>query len=415
VSKHLTLLVLVALALGLLTGAACHALIPDPARLKLVAADLSLLADVFLRLIKMLMAPLVFATLSAGVAHMGDPASVGRIGGRTLLWFLAASIVSLALGLAAAELIRPGAGLHLVVEASASGPAAPTSLADFVHHAIPDSAIRAMADNEILQVVVFAVFVGCSVAALGSKADLIVQALDQAGLVMLRMVGFVMVLAPLAVFGSVAATVALQGLAILKTFAVLVGGFYLGLAVLWAILLGAGRLVIGPHATQLYRDLRGPALLAFSTSTSESAFPKTLEVLENFGIPKRIASFVLPLGYSFNLTGSMIFATYAVLFIAQAYDVSLTVAQKGVMLLMLMVTSKGVAGVPRSVLVVIAATLDSFHIPAAGLALILGVDHFMDMGRSATNVIGNAVAAGAVARMEGGLAALETPAPAAAR
>lgn len=412
-SKHLTLLVLVALALGLATGAACHGLITDAATLKTVAADLSLLADIFLRLIKMLMAPLVFATLSAGVAHMGDPASVGRIGGRTLLWFLVASMVSLTLGVTTAELVRPGAGLHLVAEAAASGPAAPTSLTDFVHHAVPDSAIRAMADNEILQVVVFAVFVGSSVAALGARAGLIVQALDQAGLVMLRMVGFVMVLAPLAVFGSVAATVALQGLAILKTFAVLVGGFYVGLAVLWAIMLGAGRIAIGPRATQLYRDLRGPVLLAFSTSTSELAFPKTLEVLENFGIPKRIASFVLPLGYSFNLTGSMIFCTYAVLFIAQAYDVVLTPAQMGVMLLMLMITSKGVAGVPRSVLVVIAATLDSFHIPAAGLALILGVDHFMDMGRSATNVIGNAVVAGAVARMEGGQDALEAAEPAA--
>ncbi len=411
-SKHLTLLVLIALALGLATGAGCHALIHDPGTLKTVAADLSLLADIFLRLIKMLMAPLVFATLSAGVAHMGDPASVGRIGGRTLLWFLAASVVSLTLGVATAELVRPGVGLHLVAEAT-SGPAAPTSLTDFVHHAVPDSAIRAMADNEILQVVVFAVFVGCSVAALGARAGLIVQALDQAGLVMLRMVGFVMVLAPLAVFGSVAATVALQGLAILKTFAVLVGGFYVGLAVLWAILLSAGRIVIGPRASQLYRDLRAPVLLAFSTSTSESAFPKTLEVLENFGIPKRIASFVLPLGYSFNLVGSMIFCTYAVLFIAQAYDVALTVPQKAVMLLTLMITSKGVAGVPRSVLVVIAATLDSFHIPAAGLALLLGVDHFMDMGRAATNVIGNAVAAGAVARMEGGLESLDAAEPAA--
>jgi Na+/H+-dicarboxylate symporter len=403
-SKHFTLFILIGLALGLVVGASCHALIPDPKAAKAVAANLSLITDVFLRLIKMLMAPLVFLTLSSGVAHMGDPAEVGRVGVKTLLWFLGASVVSLVLGMTLADLFQPGSGLHLVIEGGPAIKPTQSTLADFIHHAVPDSAIRAMADNEILQVVVFAVFVGCSVAALGPKADLVARTLEQGGKVMLRMVGFVMILAPLAVFASIAATVTIQGLGILKTFAVLVGSFYVGLAVLWAILLGAGRLVIGPRAGLLYRELRSPVLLAFSTSTSESAFPQTLEVLEEFGVPERIASFVLPLGYSFNLCGSMIYCTFAVLFIAQAYDVHLSLAQQATMLLILLVTSKGLAGVPRAVLVVIAATLDTFHIPAAGLALILGVDHFMDMGRSATNVIGNAVAAGAVARMEGATA-----------
>ncbi|MGC1304821.1 MAG: dicarboxylate/amino acid:cation symporter [Caulobacteraceae bacterium] len=400
-SKHFTLFILAGLALGLVVGAGCHALILDPKAAKAVAADLSLITDVFLRLIKMLMAPLVFLTLSSGVAHMGDPAEVGRVGVKTLLWFLGASVVSLVLGMTLADLFQPGSGVHLIAEGGAAIKPAQSTLADFIHHAVPDSAVRALADNEILQVVVFAVFVGCSVAALGPKADLVARTLEQGGKVMLRMVGFVMILAPLAVFASIAATVTVQGLGILKTFAALVGSFYVGLVVLWAILLGAGRLVIGPRAGALYRELRSPVLLAFSTSTSESAFPQTLEVLEEFGVPERIASFVLPLGYSFNLCGSMIYCTFAVLFIAQAYDIHLSLAQQAAMLMILLVTSKGLAGVPRAVLVVIAATLDTFHIPAAGLALILGVDHFMDMGRSATNVIGNAVAAGAVARMEG--------------
>jgi len=408
-NKHFTLFILFGLALGLAVGAACHAYIPDPTAAKAVAANLSLITDVFLRLIKMLMAPLVFTTLASGVAHMGDPATVGRVGAKTLLWFLGASLISLVLGMVFAGVLHPGAGLHLVVEGAAAIKPTQTSLADFIHHAVPDSGVRAMADNEILQVVVFAVFVGCSVAALGPRAELVAKVLEQGGQVMLRMVGYVMVLAPLAVFASVAATVTVQGLGILKTYAALIGSFYLGLIVLWAILLLAGRLVIGPRAGQLYRKLRSPVLLAFSTSTSEAAFPQTLEVLEEFGVPNRIAAFVLPLGYSFNLCGSMIYCTFAVLFIAQVYDIHLSLGQQVIMLLVLMVTSKGLAGVPRAVLVVVAATLNTFHIPEAGLALILGVDHFMDMGRSATNVIGNAVAAGAVARMEGGLRSEQAP------
>ena len=405
-SRRFTVFILIGMVLGILVGATCNAGIHDPAQLKDTAGYFSLITDVFLRLIKMIIAPLVFATLVSGIAHMGDGKAIGRIGGKTIGWFFLASLTSLALGMAMASWLHPGSALHLPIPSGAGGAAGvqtSLSLKDFMAHVFPTSIADAMAKNEILQIVVFSVFAGSAIAALGDRAAGLLSLIEQLAQVMLKVTNYVMQLAPLAVFAALAATVTAQGLGILATYAAFVGSFYASLAILWALLALAGFLAVGSRIGGLLRAIRQPALLAFSTSTSEAAYPRTLEELERFGVPKRIASFVLPLGYSFNLDGSMIYCTFAALFIAQAYGIELSWAQKATMLVMLMVTSKGIAGVPRASLVVIAAILPTFHIPEAGLTLILAVDHFLDMGRSATNVIGNSVAAAAVARWEGEL------------
>jgi Na+/H+-dicarboxylate symporter len=285
------------------------------------------------------------------------------------------------------------------------------SLEGFIEHTIPTSVLDAMARNEILQIVVFSLFFGVAMVALGERSRPVLALLDAVSHIMLKVTGYVMLFAPLAVFGALASVVAQQGLQIIRVYGVFMSEFYVGLLVLWAILIALGALVIGPSILALMGRMRGPALLAFSTASSEAAYPKTLEELERFGISNRIASFVLPVGYSFNLDGSMMYCTFAVMFIAQAYGITIPVGQQVVMVAILLLTSKGMAGVPRASLVVIAATLSFFRIPEAGIVLLLGVDHFLDMGRSATNVIGNAVASAVVARWEGEL----EKAPAAAR
>jgi len=411
-SRNFTLFILAGMVLGLLVGWGCHAAIPDAAGQKDLAGYFSLLTDIFLRLIKMIIAPLVFSTLVAGIAHMGAGSAVGRVGARTLGWFITASFVSLLLGVIVVSILQPGAGLHLTppaTDAAVAGVQTSLSLKDFLAHVFPTSIADAMAKNEILQIVVFSVVAGSALAALGEKTAGLLHLIEQLAQLMLKMTNYVMRLAPIAVFAAIAASVTQQGLGILATYAQLVGGFYAALVLLWALLFVAGLLVIGPRIGGLARAIRQPALLAFSTATSEAAYPRTLEELETFGVSKRIASFVLPLGYSFNLDGSMMYCTFASLFIAQAYGIHLTIAQIATMVLMLMVTSKGIAGVPRASLVVIAATLPTFHIPEAGIALVLAVDHFMDMGRSATNVIGNSVAAAAVAKWENELGPVRGP------
>jgi Na+/H+-dicarboxylate symporter len=406
-SRRFTLYVLVAMILGILAGYAVNASVADADSVKTIAGYLSLATDIFLRLIKMIIGPLVFSTLVAGIAHMGGAGSaLGRIGLRTMAWFLGASLISLLLGIVMVTLLQPGAALQLPLpEAGAGAPVQPSalSLRDFVVHLVPKSIFEAMANNEILQIVVFSVFFGVAIASIGEPARSVLRAVDQLVLIMLKITGYVMMVAPVAVFAALASTVATQGLGILLTYGKFIGGFYASLALLWAVLIGLGGLVIGPRVLRLVADMRAPMLLAFSTASSEAAYPRTLEQLERFGVSKRIASFVLPLGYSFNLDGSMMYCTFATIFIAQAYGIDLTLGQKVTMLLLLMITSKGMAGVPRASLVVIAATLAYFKIPEAGLLLILAVDHFLDMGRSATNVVGNSLAAAAVAKWEGEL------------
>src|SRR3954469_10638453 len=404
--SRLTTLIFIGMLLGIGVGYACSILWPDPQTAKTISGYISLISDVFLRLIKMIIAPLVFSTLVVGIANMGDTGSVGRVGGKALAWFVGASLVSPLIGLVMVNILRPGDALNMPLPdagASTSVKATSLSLKEFVTHLVPKSAVEAMANNEILQIVVFSIFFGVALGSLGEKGKLLAQGMEQVADVMLRITGYVMNFAPIAVFAAMAATITTQGLGVLVTYGKFMIEFYFSLAVLWGALALAGFLLMGGAITTLLGMIKEPFVLAFSTASSEAAYPKTLEQLERFGIPNRIASFVLPMGYSFNLDGSMMYCTFATLFIAQAYNIPLTWGQQITMLLLLMVTSKGMAGVPRASLVVISATLSTFNIPEAGLLLILGVDQFLDMGRSATNVLGNAVATAAVAKWEGQL------------
>lgn len=366
----------------------------------------ALLADIFLRLIKMIVAPLVFTTLVVGVAKLGDINSVGRIGGKTLLWFLGASLMSLLLGMLMVNLFKPGIAMNLPlpsVDESTGIAATGLSLKTFLHHVFPASVIDAMAKNEILQIVVFSIFFGVATAAIGEQGKIVIKAMDAIAHVILKVTGYVMNFAPVAVFGAMTAIVAKQGLIILKTYSIFISEFYFSLGLLWLLLLLAGFLVIGKRVIALIKSVREPIILAFSTSSSEAAFPKTMEQLQKFGCKDKIVSFVLPLGYSFNLDGSMMYMTFASLFIAQSYGMVLDLPTQLSMLLVLMITSKGIAGVPRASLVVIAGTLVTFNIPEAGLALLLGIDPLLDMGRSATNVVGNSVATAVVSKWENSL------------
>jgi Na+/H+-dicarboxylate symporter len=403
-SQKLTTVILIGMVLGIVVGYLCHILWPDPNTAKSIADHISLMTDVFLRLIKMIIAPLVFSTLVVGVAHMGDTRAVGRIGGKAAIWFIGASLVSLLTGMILVDILRPGDDLNLPlpdVDTATNLKVASLSAKEFIAHLVPKSVAEAMANNEILQIVVFSLFFGVACAALGEKAKLLVDGIDQLSHAILRVTGYVMALAPLAVFASMAAIITTQGLGILVTYGKFVVQFYFGLVVLWGILIAVGFLVFGHHAFRLVSLVREPFLLAFSTASSEAAYPKTMEQLEKFPVSKKIISFVLPMGYSFNLDGSMMYCTFAIMFIAQAYNIELTATQQITMLLLLMLTSKGMAGVPRASLVVIAATLSSFNLPEAGLLLIIGIDQFLDMGRSATNVIGNSLATAVVAKWEG--------------
>ena len=405
-SGRFTLYILAAMLLGVGVGYGCHVGISDAGTLHDLAGWFAIGTDVFLRLVKMIIAPLVFSTLVVGIARMGGSRTLGRVGVRTLAWFLFASLVSLVLGIVLVTLLAPGASLVLPLppaDAASGVTASSLSLREFIVHLVPRSLAEALANNEILQIVVFSAFMGVALGALGERARLVVETLEQFVLVMLRITDYVMRAAPAAVFAAIAATVTTHGLAILVTYGRFIGGFYFSLAVLWAVLIGLGALVLRGRVLELVPALREPVLLAFSTASSEAAYPKTLEQLRSFGVSDRISSFVLPLGYSFNLDGSMMYCTFATLFIAQAYGIELSWAQKLTMLLLLMVTSKGMAGVPRASLVVIAATLTHFRLPEAGLLLILAVDQFLDMGRSATNVVGNSIATAVVACWEGEL------------
>ena len=408
--NRLTTSIVVALFLGIAAGWASHEFFPQSS--EGFADAISLLPTAFLRLVKMIIAPLVFATLVVGIAKMGDIRMVGRIGTKTLGWFLFASLVSLTLGLVLVDLLEPGKAMHLAIppgDASTGFKAGALSLEEFISHTIPTSVIDAMARNEILQIVVFSVFFGIAMAALGESTAIVLTALDGVALIMLRVTGYVMLFAPLAVFGALASTVAKEGLGVIGVYGLFVAEFYLGIVVLWGVLAALGAIFLGPRVLQLVLRVREPVLLAFSTASSEAAYPKTLEELEKFGVSHRIARFVLPVGYSFNLDGSMMYCTFAVMFIAQVYGIEISLPRQITMLAILMLTSKGMAGVPRASLVVIAATLAKFDIPAAGLLLLLGVDHFLDMGRSATNVIGNSIATAVVARWEGQLRPADQP------
>lgn len=402
-TKRLTTMVLAGMILGVITGFIANMWTgADQQAAKEVAGYFHLLADIFLHLIKMIIAPLVFSTLVAGIAHMGDSAALGRIGGRAIAWFVVASLVSLAIGLVFVNLLEPGVGLNLVRTGGEAGVNTEAlNFRTFVLNVFPTSMIGAMADNSILQIVVFSLFVGVALTAIGDKGKPIVTIVESMVELMLQVTGYVMRVAPFAVFGALASSVTVQGMSVLLTFGQLIGKFYVGLGALWLVLGLAGFAMLGKRMLRLAGYIREPVLIAFSTASSEAAYPKMLEQLGKFGVPRRVYSFVLPLGYSFNLDGSMMYATFATIFIAQAYNIDLSLGTQITILLVLMVTSKGIAAVPRGGMVVIAATLAQFNLPVEGVAFILAVDHFMDMGRAATNVVGNAIATSAITKWEG--------------
>lgn len=402
-----TLYVAIALVIGIIVGEILHLSLADTTPVNPLLGQFinvfSVLTDIFLRLVKMIIAPLVFATLVVGMAKMGDIQTVGRIGIKAMLWFFSASITSLLLGMLLVNILHPGSSLHIDLPAigTETGLAnVKPSLSSFIAHIFPKSIIEAMANNEILQIVVFAMFFGIACASIGELAQPTVKLLDSLSHVMLKVTGYVMHYAPVAVFSAMAAVIAQHGISVLWTYGKFIGEFYLGLFLLCCLLGSVGFLVLRHRIWSLLRHIREPMLLAFGTASSESAYPKLLQQLERFGCDEKVCGLVLPLGYSFNLDGSMMYMTFAVLFIAQAYGIDMPLADQLVMLLVLLFTSKGVAGVPRASLIVIAATLSMFKIPEAGLLLLLGIDQILDMGRSATNVFGNSIASAVISRWE---------------
>ncbi len=408
--SKLTLYILFAMILGIVVGYYVFNHYEADAR-KVFADNFKLLTTIFLRLVQMIIAPIVFSTLVVGIAKLGDMKTVGRVGGKAMLWFITASLVSLGLGLVLVNIFEPGVGANISnPDMAAVGDLLEKSkgfsLAKFVEHVVPRSVVEAMATNEILQLVLFSILFGVAITAVGKTGDRIVNALEDLSHIVLKMVGYVMYVAPLGVFGAMAAAIAKNGLGILGTFGKYVGEFYLGLLILWIILLAVGYFILKDRLMSLVKRIASPMSIAFSTASSEAVYPKLVEEMERFGCNNKIVSFVLPLGYSFNLDGSMMYMTFASMFIAQAFNItSITgdFSQQILMLLVFLITSKGIAGVPRASLVVVLATGAMFGLPAEGVGLILAIDVFCDMGRTMTNVLGNALATAAVSKWEGAL------------
>lgn len=405
--NRLTFYILLAMAAGVILGYFIHKNI-SPENITVYADRFKLLTTIFLRLVQMIIAPLVFTTLVVGIAKLGDLKTVGRIGGKALLWFVSASLISLLLGLVLVNIFQPGAAIDLSNADAAGakdllGKTKVFSLANFVEHVFPKSVIEAMATNEILQLVVFSIFFGVAATSIGDYAKPVIKALEGTAHIILKMVGYVMNFAPLGVFGAITAVIALKGLDVFKFYSIYLFYFIIGILLLWALLLLVGFLILKRRAPVLVKRIAQPLLIAFSTTSSEAVFPKLTEELERFGCKDKIVAFTLPLGYSFNLDGSMMYMTFASLAIAQAYKVHLDIPTQLTMLIVLMLTSKGIAGVPRASLVVVTATCSMFNIPPEGIALILPIDHFCDMFRSMTNVLGNALATAAVSKWEGEL------------
>lgn len=406
-ANKLTIRIMLGMLLGIAAGYAVNTFSPNPAALKETASYFTLISDIFLRLIKMIIAPLVFSTVVSGIANMGDSKAVGRIGGKALLWFVSASLFSLVLGCLLANLLHPGSGLGMQLpEATASTNLATKSLtfSNFLLNAFPKSIFEAFATNQILQILVFSIFFGLAIASLPrNKANTITHFIDELVHVMIKVTDYVMQFAPVGVFAAMGAAIATQGLGVLATYGKLIGSFYIGLLLLIVVLIFAGWLFLGRRVLTLMQMMRGVMLLAFSTASSEAAYPKTMEQLEKFGASNRVTSFVLPLGYSFNLDGSMLYQAFAIIFIAQAYGIDMPVSQQLTMLAVLMLTSKGMAGVARASLVVVAVALPMFNLPESGLLLVMAIDQFLDMGRTAINVVGNSIATAVVAKWEGQL------------
>ncbi|MFC6268052.1 dicarboxylate/amino acid:cation symporter [Frigoriflavimonas asaccharolytica] len=405
--NKLFIAIIIALIIGVVMGGVVHTQYPDSA--EGFSKNIKLLGTIFIRLVQMIIAPLVFTTLVVGIAKMSDISMIGRVGSKAMLWFITASLVSLTIGLIFVNWLEPGKVMNLAKPAAdAAGEVVSNSkglsLEEFVKHIIPKSLFEAFATNEVLQIVVFSIMFGIALANMGEEyTKPIVRALDICAHAILKMVGYIMWFAPLGVLGAIAAVVATNGFDIFTVYAIYLRDFFFALAILWLVLCIVGYFILGNRLFELLRRIKEPLLIAFSTTSSEAVFPKLVEELERFGCNNRIVSFILPLGYSFNLDGSMMYMTFAAIFIAQIYGIDMTIGEQIIMLLVLMLTSKGIAGVPRASLVIIVATCTMFGIPPEGIALILPIDHFCDMGRSMTNVLGNALATSAVSKWEGQL------------
>ena len=403
--NNLTFQILIAMLLGGILGIIIHNNLP-PDGAKEFSGYVKLLATIFIRLVQMIISPLVFSTLVVGIAKLGDIKAVGRIGGKAMGWFFTASFISLLIGMFWVNVLKPGEGLNLsnIDLTTASEVTEKTqvfSAQNFIEHIIPKSIVEAMATNEILQIVIFSIFFGLAAAAIGDNSKPVVNALDKLSHIVLKMVNYVMKFAPIGVFGAIAGVFAIRDFnELLLTYAKFFGSFLVGISTLWFILVLVGYIFLKSSMSILLKRIVSPIVIAFSTTSSEAVFPKLTEELERFGVKDRIVSFMLPLGYSFNLDGSMMYMTFASIFIAQAYGIHLDLPTQFTMLFVLMLTSKGIAGVPRASLVVVAATCGMFNIPIEGIALILPIDHFCDMFRSGTNVLGNALATSVVGKWE---------------
>lgn len=402
--ERTVLYVFIAIFLGILVGIMCHNFAPTPADAKEIASYFNMLTDIFLRLIKMIIAPLIFSTLVCGIVAMGRSSSIGKITFKAMGWFITASLISLGLGMLFSNIFQPGAGLNLTVDATAN--ALPKSistesftLSNFITHLFPRSFTEAMANNEILQILIFSIFFGKALSVVNSQfTSTIYKVIEELSEVMFKITEYVMKFAPVAAFAAIASAITVQGTSVFANYAKFLGSFYLALALLLFILFSVAYVFLKNDTLRLARLIREPVLIAFVTTSSESAYPKAMDALNKFGVPKQITSFVLPLGYSFNLDGSMMYASFAILFIAQAYNVDLSITQQIVILLTLMITSKGIAGVSKASIVVVAAMLSLFKLPEAGILLVLAIDQFLDMGRTATNVVGNTIATAVIAK-----------------
>lgn len=399
--KHskLTALIFIALILGVIVG---H-FAPD------FAVRMRPFATIFLRMVKMIIAPLLFATLVVGIAGHGDAKSLGKIGLKTIVYFEIVTTLALIIGLTMANIFKPGVGfvtgtsahaIHMQEAGLMAATHAHTSVSQMVTDIFPTSIIDAMAQGNLLQIVVFSIFFALAICAVGKAAEPVINILNSVSQIMFKFTEYVMYFAPLGIFGAIAATVGANGLTVLKSYCKIIGALYAALALFVFLVLIIACKIVKISFRNLLRALQEPALLAFTTASSEAAFPKAMEIMERFGVPKNIVGFVMPTGYTFNLDGSTLYLAMAVLFSSQIVGIHLDINQQLVIMLALMLTSKGIAGVPRVSLIVLAGTLASFNIPILGVAILLGIDQILDMGRTTVNLVGNCVATVVIARWE---------------
>lgn len=396
--SKLTLMIFAALILGVVFGHFCP----------VYAVKMKTLAVLFLRMVKMIIAPLLFATLVRGLASHGDIKKLGKIGLKTIIYFEIVTTLALILGLFMGNIFNPGHGFnniaanpHLMEEAGLMASSAPlTSISDMVYNIFPTSIVEAMADGNLLQIVVFSIFFAIAICAVGEKAKPVMTLLESVSQVMFKFTEYVMYFAPLGIFGAIASTVGMNGLSILKSYFKVIFSLYAALIVFVLLVLFIACKYARISLRNLLRVIQEPAILAFTTASSEAAFPKAIDLMERFGVPQNIVSFVMPTGYTFNLDGSTLYLAMAVIFCAQINGIELGIGQQILIMLALMLTSKGMAGVPRVALIVLAGTLSSFNIPLIGIAILLGIDQILDMGRTTVNLIGNCVATVVIARWE---------------